>query len=258
MSIFGKLFGGGGSTPNEVEPVEYNGFKIVPEPMKEGGTYRIAARIEKEIDGEVKTHPVDPCRHARKRPPPRRMTATDRSHFTLTVVTSADGYIARSTTEPPQAWASPEEQALFFEDVNSHDWAIMGRHTHEAADRPDRHRIVFSRQLAGWRRPSQLWIDPAEAVPDDLSALVASRRPLRSGLILGGTRVHDWFLRHEAIDRVHLTVEPVRFGGGLPVFSGSDGKAPAEIFTTAGFFLMEERVLNAQATVWTRWERRAD
>ena len=57
MSIFGKLFGGsGGSTPKEVEPVEYNGFRIFPEPMKEGGTYRIAARIEKEIDGELKVH----------------------------------------------------------------------------------------------------------------------------------------------------------------------------------------------------------
>ncbi len=57
MSIFGKLFGGGGgAAPREVEPVEYNGFHIYPEPMKEGGTYRIAARIEKEMDGEVRTH----------------------------------------------------------------------------------------------------------------------------------------------------------------------------------------------------------
>jgi len=57
MSIFGKLFGGGAApAPKEVEPVEYNGFRIYPEPMKEGGTYRIAARIEKEIAGEVKTH----------------------------------------------------------------------------------------------------------------------------------------------------------------------------------------------------------
>ena len=57
MSIFSKLFGGGGgSAPKEVEAVEYNGFFIFPEPMKEGGTYRIAARIEKEVDGEAKTH----------------------------------------------------------------------------------------------------------------------------------------------------------------------------------------------------------
>ena len=66
------------------------------------------------------------------------MPLPDRPEFTLTVVTSADGYIARAPDDPPQNWASAEEQALFFADVEAADWAIMGRHTHEAADRPDR------------------------------------------------------------------------------------------------------------------------
>ena len=57
MSIFRKLFGGGGgSSAPEAEPEEYNGFAITPEPIKEGHTFRIAARIEKEVNGEVKTH----------------------------------------------------------------------------------------------------------------------------------------------------------------------------------------------------------
>ena len=30
--------------------------EITPEPIKEGHTFRIAARIEKEVNGEVKTH----------------------------------------------------------------------------------------------------------------------------------------------------------------------------------------------------------
>ncbi len=183
------------------------------------------------------------------------MSAPDRPRFTLTVVTSADGYIARTHDEPPHAWASPEEQVLFFEDVALHDWAIMGRHTHEAADRPDRHRIVFSSQVSGWQRRSQLWLDPAALTPGDLPALVVARRPLRTGLILGGTRVHDWFLQHDAIDRVHLTVEPVRFGGGLPVFSGSDGTVPEAVFAAKGFALVKKRKLNAAGTRWSRWER---
>ncbi len=45
MSLFSKLFGGGGTPP--AEPVEYKGFLIFPEPIKEDGQYRIAARIEK-------------------------------------------------------------------------------------------------------------------------------------------------------------------------------------------------------------------
>ena len=59
MSFLKKLFGGGGSNEGavapEVEPIEYDGFLIYPEPIKEGSAYRIAARIEKEIDGELKS-----------------------------------------------------------------------------------------------------------------------------------------------------------------------------------------------------------
>ena len=86
----------------------------------------------------------------------------------------------------------------------------MGRHTHEAADKPHRWRIVFSSQAAGWQRPTQLWLDPGALTPGDLAKRVAEVRPLARGLILGGTRVHDWFLAHRAIHRVHLTEEPQR------------------------------------------------
>ncbi|KUF09263.1 HlyU family transcriptional regulator [Pseudoponticoccus marisrubri] len=57
MSLLSRLFGGGGGggTPAP-EPVEYEGFRIYPEPVSEGGQYRIGARIEAEIDGTLKEH----------------------------------------------------------------------------------------------------------------------------------------------------------------------------------------------------------
>ena len=168
--------------------------------------------------------------------------------FTLTVATSADAYISRSTDEPPQAWASEEEQELFFHDVEAADWAIMGRNTHEAADKPYRRRIIFSSRKSGWVRPTQLWLDPAAKVPADLPELVAGVHPLTNGLILGGTRVHDWFLAHNAIHRVHLTVEPVAFGDGLPVFSGQLDRDPVTVFTRRGFWIEAESTLNTGGT----------
>ena len=57
MSLFSKLFGGGGS-PKTPEPETYEGFRIFVEPIKEGSGYRLAARIEKEVGGEVKSHRV--------------------------------------------------------------------------------------------------------------------------------------------------------------------------------------------------------
>jgi dihydrofolate reductase len=181
-----------------------------------------------------------------------------RPHFTLTVVTSLDGFIARAPDDAPQTWASPEEQALFFDDVAAADWAVMGRHTHQAADRPDRRRIVFSSAggTGEWRRPTQLWIDPARITPGELSALVDAIHPLRNGLILGGTAVHDWFLGHGAIDRVHLSVEPVAFGAGLSLFSGHPGPA-AQALSAAGFTKRSERPLNDRPTTFSVWMPRA-
>ncbi|RZW09962.1 MAG: hypothetical protein EX266_04010 [Rhodobacteraceae bacterium] len=169
-------------------------------------------------------------------------------HFTLTVATSSDAFISRSTDEPPQVWVSAEEQALFFRDVEAADWAIMGRNTHLAADKPHRRRIIFSTKTKGWKRPSQLWLDPADIAPADLAALVEDVRPLQRGLILGGTRVHDWFLAQGAIDRVHLTVEPVAFGTGLPVFSDQNGTDPVAAFTSRGFHVLSDATLNDAGT----------
>jgi len=179
-----------------------------------------------------------------------------RPTFTLAVVTSADGFIARAPDDAPQNWASAEEQALFFADVEAADWAVMGRHTHLAADRPDRRRIVFSAAAGAgeWRRPTQLWIDPADRRVADLPELVGARHPLEKGLILGGTRVHDWFLGQGAIDRIHLTVEPVRFGAGLALFTGQAGPAE-DVLRGLGFDCVSASVLNAQGTRYSDWRR---
>lgn len=54
MSLLSRLFGS--SAPAKAEPVVHNGYRIFPQPIREGGVYRIAAKIEKDFDGTVKTH----------------------------------------------------------------------------------------------------------------------------------------------------------------------------------------------------------
>ena len=58
--LLGKLFGGGGGRDREAEPeageaVEHGGFTIVPAPIKEGGQYRTAGTISREVDGRMKS-----------------------------------------------------------------------------------------------------------------------------------------------------------------------------------------------------------
>ena len=60
MSFLKTLFGLGGSKESAAPSVdaqeEHEGFLIKATLMKVGGEFQIAGTIEKEIDGEVKTH----------------------------------------------------------------------------------------------------------------------------------------------------------------------------------------------------------
>jgi hypothetical protein len=54
MSLLSRLFGK--SAPKAPEPILHKDFRILPQPIREGGVYRIAARVEKDFDGETKVH----------------------------------------------------------------------------------------------------------------------------------------------------------------------------------------------------------
>ena len=56
MSWFSRLFNGSSGEQPEAEPVLHEGFRIFVEPVKESAGFRVAARIEKEVGGEVRTH----------------------------------------------------------------------------------------------------------------------------------------------------------------------------------------------------------
>lgn len=54
MNLLSRLFGK--STPAAPEPALHKEFRIFAQPIKEGGVYRIAARIEKDFDRGMKVH----------------------------------------------------------------------------------------------------------------------------------------------------------------------------------------------------------
>ncbi|WP_297482910.1 HlyU family transcriptional regulator [uncultured Photobacterium sp.] len=56
MGLFSWLFGKKATTETTIEPIEYNGYLIYPEPQKEGGQFRIAGRICKQINDTIQTH----------------------------------------------------------------------------------------------------------------------------------------------------------------------------------------------------------
>jgi hypothetical protein len=53
MSLLSRLFGKTAPAP---EAILHKDCRILPAPIKDSGAFRIAARIEKDFDGETKTH----------------------------------------------------------------------------------------------------------------------------------------------------------------------------------------------------------
>ena len=57
MSILSRLFGGGAKSEARAEVAEsYKDCRIIAAPEAAPGGYRVGARIEKEIGGQVKLH----------------------------------------------------------------------------------------------------------------------------------------------------------------------------------------------------------
>lgn len=58
MSLLKRLFGGKQAGQTDETAETYNGFRIVAAPIPEGSKHRLAARIEKDVDGETLVHQV--------------------------------------------------------------------------------------------------------------------------------------------------------------------------------------------------------
>lgn len=56
MSLLSRLFGKAPMKSAAVEPTLHKGYRIYPEPQKAPGGHRVAARIEKDVDGQTKVH----------------------------------------------------------------------------------------------------------------------------------------------------------------------------------------------------------
>ena len=67
----------------------------------------------------------------------------------------------------------------------------------------------------------------------------------KEGLIAAVTGLFNRQYKHiEAVSGVNLTVEPVQFGTGLPVFSTQQESDPVKIFLDLGFEISTDRLLN--------------
>ncbi|EDK72444.1 bifunctional deaminase-reductase domain protein [candidate division TM7 genomosp. GTL1] len=135
----------------------------------------------------------------------------------LIVATTADGMIGRSTGHLAD-WTSPEDKKLFVRLTKEAGVMVMGARTFETIGRalPGRRTIVYT------SKPESITVEGVEATNESPTELVARlKNEGASGVaICGGASIYQLFMESGLVDEVYLTLEPLLFGTGVPLFSG--------------------------------------
>lgn len=128
---------------------------------------------------------------------------------------SADGFIARETNELAD-WTSKEDKKQYVELTKRAGVMVMGRTTFATIGRalPGRKTIVYSHQAVD--------IDGVEVTDEAPANLIQQlhRQGYNEVAICGGSAIYTQFMLAGVVDELYLTVEPVLFGNGVPLFAG--------------------------------------
>ena len=165
----------------------------------------------------------------------------------LIAVVSKDGFIAKKPGDVPANWTSNEEKKYFKNDINKCDWAVMGRTTHELSYKENSKRIIFSNSIKNYKFLSEnhILLNPENFSFIEMMAMIGK---VSNVCILGGTRVHDYFYYNNLINEMIITLEPIVFGAGLPLFSKIKWNDVLQTFLYNGFKKKKYISLNKQGT----------
>lgn len=131
-----------------------------------------------------------------------------------------DGKIARDHHHFTN-WTSPEDKNFMRRLLARCDVVVVGHNTYKTARKPlsKRNCIVLTRnaRLLDRKTESLLFVNPQTTNIDKLIRALG----YQSVAVLGGTQTYTYFLQHHLLDDLYLTIEPVVFGRGLPLFDGT-------------------------------------
>ncbi len=138
----------------------------------------------------------------------------------LLAVVSLDGKIARQAAHLSD-WSSPEDKRVFRAATRRAGVMILGHSTYKTLGRPlpGRLHIVLTRTPAAQTDiPGRVEFTaaPPAAVLADLAG-----RGYTTAALVGGAQINALFLAADLVDELWLTVEPLIFGTGLPLFAGA-------------------------------------
>ncbi len=133
---------------------------------------------------------------------------------------SADGFIGQDSEHRSLDWRSKADAKFFIEQTKKLGIIVMGSTTYKTfrvkQAPPGRRLIVYT------TKPNSITGENVETTSEAPHALV--KRLANEGgtgiAVGGGATINKLFVDSGLVDELYLTIEPVLFGKGVPLFSG--------------------------------------
>jgi dihydrofolate reductase len=130
---------------------------------------------------------------------------------------SADGFIGQHEGHNSIDWTSPEDKKLFVRLTKEAGIMVMGSRTFQTIGRalPGRRTIVLT------NHPETITAEGIEASSETPQQLVSRLHTegMQALAICGGANVYAQFMQAGLVNELYLTIEPVVFGTGVPLFA---------------------------------------
>jgi dihydrofolate reductase len=136
------------------------------------------------------------------------------------MATTVNGFIARENYD--SNWTSSEDLKKFSEISKECGNVIFGRATYEILKNegnfplPDRLNIVLTTNPELLSEKSNVIISNKK--PRDILKLLENRG-MDTAFLAGGSKINASFIKENLIDEIYITIEPLVFGHGIPLFS---------------------------------------
>jgi len=167
----------------------------------------------------------------------------------MVAVISINGKITRGLSGNIYEWSSQEDKDHFIKVRDKHDLIVMGSGTYEAIrsflqPSSDKLRIVLTKNPKKYKKEEVLGqLEFSSETPRQLYKRCMIDHT--SLMLVGGSKIYASFATAGLIDEIYLTIEPVVFGKGKPLFADADFENK--------FRLVSMKRLNTQGTILLRY-----